>query len=50
MLVNIMIEELPHDKFEHVCNHLTIASPKDIQFLLEINEIAYIIKEGVMKI
>ena len=50
MLVNIMIEGLPDDTFEHVCNHLTVASPKDIQVLLEIDKIAYIIKEGVMKI
>ena len=45
-----MIKGLRHDKFEHFCNHLTIASPKDVQVLLDINEITYIIKEGVMKI
>ena len=45
-----MIEGLPHDKFEHFCNHLIVASPKDIQVLLDINEITYIIKDGIMKI
>ena len=49
-LANIVIKGLPHNKFEHFCNYLTIASPKDVQTLLDINEITYIIKEGVMKI
>ena len=46
---NLVTKALPSDKSEHFRNHLTIASLKDIQTLLDTNATTNMIKEHIMK-